>query len=116
MGECAWTKDVITLKSKPDENNPNTNTTNSWVGELLNLFTREGLKHATLDRYEMSPAYRRYDNDKSLTAYEEFSRTVLDPRGKGEGEYLRGLIGRASKECQQGVGLTADMVVVVGQK
>lgn len=70
----------------------------------------------TLDRYEMSPEYRRYDNDKSLTAYEEFSHTVLDPRGKGEGEYLRGLIGRASKECQKGVCMTADMIVVVGQK
>lgn len=89
---------------------------NSWIGELSDFFTREGLNQATLDRYEMSPAYRRYDNDKSLTAYEEFSHTVLDPRGNGEGEHLRGLIGRASKECQQGVGMTADMVVVVGQK
>lgn len=64
----------------------------------------------------MSPEYRRYDNDKSLTAYEEFSHTVLDPREKGEGEYLRGLISKASKECQKGVCMTADMVVVVGQK
>lgn len=89
---------------------------NSWIGELPNIFTTEGLNQATLDRYEMSREYRRFDNDKSLTAYEEFSHTVLDPRGKGEGECLRGLIERASKECQKGVCMTADMVVVVGQK
>ena len=89
---------------------------NSWVGELSNLFTNEGLNQATLDRYEMSPEYRRYDNDKCLTGYEEFSHTVLDPRGKGEGEHLRELIKSASQECQKGVCMTADMVVVVGQK
>ena len=64
----------------------------------------------------MAAAYRRYDNDKSLTAYEEFSRTVLDPIGKGEGARLRELVDKASKECQKGVCMTADMVVVVGQK
>lgn len=89
---------------------------NSWIGKLSDFFTREGLNQVTLEKYEMSPEYRRFDNDKSLTAYEEFSHTVLDPRGKGEGEFLRGLIERASKECQKGVCMTADMVVVVGQK
>lgn len=64
----------------------------------------------------MSPEYPRYDNDKMLTAYEEFSHTILDSRGKGEGEYLGGLIAEASKECQKGICMTADMVVVVGQK
>ena len=89
---------------------------NSWIGELAKSFTGQGLRDASLDRYEMAPAYRRYDNDKSLAAYEEFGHTVLDPREKVEGEALRELIRRASEECRMGVSITADMVVVVGQK
>ncbi len=89
----------------------------SWTGELSNFFTGEELNWASLDRYEISPEYRRYDDDKYLTAHEEISHTVLDPRGKGESEYLRGLIiDKASRECQKSVCMTADMVVVVGQK
>ncbi len=88
----------------------------SWIGELSNFFTGEGLHRASLDRYEMSPEYRRYGNDKYLTAYEEFSHAVLDPRGKGEGEYLRGLIDKAFREFQKDAYMTADVVVVVSQK
>ena len=72
--------------------------------------------NVVFDRFEMAPEYLRYDTDKCLTAYEEFSRTVLDPRGKGEGEHLRELVEKAFQECRNGVAITADMVVAVARK
>ena len=33
----------------------------------------------------MSQASAKFDNDKSLSAYEEFSFNVLDRKGKGKG-------------------------------
>lgn len=62
----------------------------------------------------MPLSYARYDNDKSLSAVEEFSRVVLDPRGQGEGDRLRTMIEKASVECQKGVAVSTDMVVAVG--
>ncbi len=64
----------------------------------------------------MPPEYLRYDTDKSLTSYEEFSRTILDSKGEGEGERLRELVEKASRECQKGVAITADLIVAVAQK
>ena len=64
----------------------------------------------------MMPEYRRYDSDKSLAGYEEFCRTVLDPRGKGEGQQLREILEKAFEECKKGVAIIADMVVAVGRK
>ena len=87
-----------------------------WIGDLSSIFTNQGLKEVTFDRFAMAPEYYRYDNDKSLTAYEEFSYNILDPRGKGEGVHLRELIAKAFEECQKGVGISADMVVALGRK
>ena len=64
----------------------------------------------------MAPEYLRYDTDKCLPAYEEFSRTVLDPRDRGEGKHLRELVEKAFQECRNGVAITADMVVAVSRK
>ena len=61
----------------------------------------------------MAPEYLRYDTDKCLTAHEEFSRTVLDHRGKGDGEHLRELVEKASQECRNGVVITADIEVAI---
>ena len=66
----------------------------------------------------MAREYLRYDFGKFLTAYEEFSRTVLDAKGEGEGEgqRLRELVDKAFGECERGVATTADMVVAVARK
>ena len=65
----------------------------------------------------MPRAYVKMDNDKNLVGYEEFSRKVLEPRGKGEGSKVRELLGEAALECRRdGVAFFCDMVVVVGRK
>lgn len=64
----------------------------------------------------MSEASARFDSDKSLSTYEDFSHAILDAQGKGEGVKLREMIGEASRECrEEGVALSTDMVVVVGR-
>ena len=72
--------------------------------------------NTVFDRFEMAPEYFRCDTDKCLTAYEEFSRKFLDPRGKGEWEYLRELAEKAFQECRNGVAIIADMMVAVAPK
>ena len=62
----------------------------------------------------MNQSYVKYDNDKTLTSFVEFSHKVLDPLGKGD--HLRGLIENASEEWQNGVAVPVEMVVAVGRK
>ena len=72
--------------------------------------------NVSFERFKMAPEYLRYETDKSFTSYEEFSRTILDRKGGGEGERLRELVEKAYVECQKGVALTTDMVVAVARK
>ena len=87
-----------------------------WVGDLAQIYASQGLINMSFERFEMAPEYLRYDTDKVFTSYEEFSRTILDPKGGNEGERLRGLVEKAYSECQKGVAITADMVVAVARK
>ena len=65
----------------------------------------------------MSEASAKFDSDKSLSTYEDFSLAVLDRKGTGEGERLRELISKAFIECRRNnVGITTDMIVAVGRK
>ena len=65
----------------------------------------------------MSEASAKFDSDKSLSSYEEFSLAVLDRKGTGKGERLRELISKAFIECRMNnVGITTDMIVAVGRK
>ena len=72
-----------------------------WIESLPDIFSRYGMEKAKLQRVKMSEAYMKYDNDKSLSAYEEFSYAVLDQRRRGEGEMLRELVARAGEECRR---------------
>ena len=64
----------------------------------------------------MPSEYLRYDTDKALTAYEEFSRSILDAKSGDEGKRLRELVEKASVESQKGVAITSDMIVAVARK
>ena len=66
----------------------------------------------------MAPEYLRYDTKKYLAAYKEFSRTVLDPRGKGERKYVREPVGKAFRNAETVWRLpqVQHMVVAVSRK
>ena len=87
-----------------------------WVANLPTIYAGQGLEKVDFERYVMPPEYLRYDTDKSLTSYEEFSRTILDSKGGDEGQKLRDLVEKASRECEKGVAMTADLVVAVARK
>ncbi|KAL8722224.1 MAG: hypothetical protein Q9225_001269 [Loekoesia sp. 1 TL-2023] len=87
-----------------------------WIADLPKIYTSQGLESVSFERFVMPPEYLRYDTDKSLTAYEEFSHTILDRRGQGEGEQLRDLVNKAAQECRNGVAMTVDLVVAVARK
>ena len=88
----------------------------SWIADFLNLYACQGLENIAFERLEMTPEYLRYDTDKCLTAYEEFSRETLDPKDGTAGKHLRQLIEKAAKECREGVAITSDMVITVARK
>lgn len=59
----------------------------------------------------------KFDSDKTLSTYEEFSFAVLDRKGTGEGAPFREMIAKAFEECRRNnVGFSTDMVVAVGRK
>ena len=89
---------------------------NRWVSHLPEFYTTLGLETIAMDRFGMRSEYLRYDTDKCLTSYEEFSRTVLDHKSPDEARQLRELIEAAAKECQRGVAIAADMVVAIARK
>ena len=73
--------------------------------------------NTVFDRIPMSKASAKFDNDKSLSTYEEFSFAVLDRKEKEEGEKLWKMIGQAFDEGRKtDVTLTTDMVVAIGRK
>ena len=86
----------------------------SWIGNLASIFSENDLLDTNLYRVSMNEKYVKYDNDKTFISFVEFSHKVLDPLG--EGDHLRGLIEKASEECQNGVAVPVNMVVAVGRK
>ncbi|KAL6714379.1 hypothetical protein ACLMJK_007802 [Lecanora helva] len=87
-----------------------------WIADLPNIYAKQGLEKTAFDRFQMAPAYLRYDTDKFLASYEEFSHTILDAKGGNDGKHLRELVSKASQESQTGVATTADMIVAVARK
>ena len=87
----------------------------SWVPNLSNIFAKHGLQNTALHRHPMPPVFAKYEWDKSLVAYQEFSQMFLDRRGQGEGDRMRILIAMASEESKAGVAVVRDMVVAIGR-
>lgn len=83
---------------------------------LGDIFAEQGLLRPKLYRFPLPPELYRYDTDNVLAVYEEISRKVLDRRSKQDGEELRKLISVAYLDSQQGVAISHDKVVVIGQK
>ena len=88
----------------------------SWIADLPNLYASQGLENIAFERLGMAPEYLRFDTDKCLTAYEEFSREILDLKGGTAGQHLRQLIEKAAKDCREGVAITSDMVIAIARK
>ncbi|KAI4160198.1 MAG: hypothetical protein LQ342_005910 [Letrouitia transgressa] len=88
-----------------------------WIESLPDIFSRYGMEESRLERVRMPEAYAKYDNDKSLSTFEDFSHAVLDTREKGEGALLRELVDRAHEECYQIDCCTqVDMIVATAKK
>ncbi|KAL8726623.1 MAG: hypothetical protein Q9181_005972 [Wetmoreana brouardii] len=111
----SYTKDMVALFDSMNRYSPNIGP-HGWVSKLNDIFIRNGLSVEHFERSVQPPELYKPFTDNTLLAYDEFSRTVLDPRGKGEGEALRGSIAAAYQCSQQGVAILLDKIVVVGRK
>ena len=87
----------------------------SWVPKLSNIFAKHGLQDTALHHHPMPPMFAKYEWDKSLVAYQEFSQMFVDRRGQGEGDRMRTLIALASEESKAGVAVVKNMVVAIGR-
>ena len=88
----------------------------SWIADFPDVYASQDLENIAFERLEMAPEYLRYDTDKCLTAYEEFSQEILDPKDGTAGKHLRQLIEKAAKECREGLTITSVMVIAVSRK
>ena len=86
----------------------------SWVPNLHQTFAQQGLVGTKLDRYKIAPRYYAFWNLSRLWAANEVNHKLYSETAKGQ--EIAETISQTYAEFQQGVAVTADVVVAVGQK
>ena len=86
----------------------------SWVSQLDHTFAKQGLSDINFTRYEIAPKDYFYWNLNRLWSAEELGKNVhLDGARTQD---ISSMIAETFIEFQQGVALTADLVVTIGKK
>ena len=84
------------------------------MSQLDRSFEQQGLSKVKLDRYAIAPKhYFQWNLNRLWTAYEIAKKARIE--GLAEPD-INSLVAETFKEFQQGVTITADLVVAIGKR
>lgn len=90
-----------------------------WVGQLDKLFSQHGLKVLEFRRLSISNDIAKPWTDNQIMAYEDVIESSIIPTigdASPTADEWRAMFKDIVQKCQEGMSITMDMVVTVGQK